>query len=360
MSVRKLIPAVFVLTVVASLVLAGPLIGRYFKAPTTSRRQILIQPPTEMVYLENEHRAQALEREGLMEDAVKEYTAALSAKSAEITRNSLESLRRIEENKNRLGWFFGIAAFVARLSTAIRIPVVLALVAIFLALFLRFLVPRSGSRITEFSVVGSLDSKASLSFQTSFLLLSNEIRQIYVSKFARRFGMALSFDAYEGSPHSGGNLLEEALAEAGALETKAVARFALTGAIRWFAHLLIRPSILITGSIQLLPGGAKVSARLKDCKTNKTTIIGATSVELSTLEKRAKMGVLKTFFQAPVNPNSSAKGEELRQITAQLTALAMVLACKIRYLESSTLRTNYRPASWETVCIVTAIGRKLQ
>ncbi len=172
--------------------------------------------------------------------------------------------------------------------------------------------------------------------------------------------MVLSFDVYEGAQAAGADSFERALAEAGTLETKAVAGLVLTGVTRWVAQLTSRPAILVTGSIQLLPGGAKASARLLDLHSGKDTLVDATTEELSTLQKKVNVteGLLGRV-QPPISASPWAKAEDLRHTAYQLAALALVLACKIRYLESQTVGANYRPSSWKTVCVFTAACAQL-
>ena len=85
----------------------------------------------------------------------------------------------------------------------LRTPVAVSLVLIALAGLLAFVLPRTGSQMGEFPVSGSFDAGATRGFQTAFLRFSNEIRRRYSSEFARRFGMVLSFDVYEGAPVAG-------------------------------------------------------------------------------------------------------------------------------------------------------------
>ena len=315
---------------------------------------------TELQALQNLHQGRVLERDGLIEAAVKEYTAALTAKSPTIVSNSVASLDRIREKREELGLLFNVAAFGASLSVYLRTPVAVSLVLIALAGLLAFVLPRTGSQMGEFPVSGSFDAGATRGFQTAFLRFSNEIRRRYSSEFARRFGMVLSFDVYEGAPVAGADAFERALAEAGTLETKAVAGLVLTGVTRWVAQLTSRPAILVTGSIQFLPGGARASARLLDLHSGRDTLIDATTEELSTLQNKVNgIEALLGRVQPPTSASPSAKAEDLRQTADQLAALALVLACKIRYLESQTAGASYRPSSWETVCVFTAACAKL-
>ena len=134
----------------------------------------------------------------------------------------------------------------------------------------------------------------------------------------------------------------------------------LTGVTRWVAQLTSRPAILVTGSIQFLPGGARASARLLDLHSGRDTLIDATTEELSTLQNKVNgIEALLGRVQPPTSASPSAKAEDLRQTADQLAALALVLACKIRYLESQTAGASYRPSSWETICVFTAACAKL-
>ena len=121
---RKLVLLVIILIVVALLLMIAPLVGSYLGAGSVTPIICLAEPnATELQALQNLHQGRVLERDGLIEGAVKEYTAALTAKSPTVVSNSIASLDRLRARREELGPLFNVVAFGASLSVKLRTPV---------------------------------------------------------------------------------------------------------------------------------------------------------------------------------------------------------------------------------------------
>jgi hypothetical protein len=353
---RKLLPlAVLVATAFVSLAIPR-FVGAFF-AHGQPPIKAVGSDPGDLVTVYSLREAGNLERKGLINEAIKEYRSALSAKSQTVRNESAVALDRLEKRRERLGPFSDIVIILASFSSFLGFVTTIFLVLLGAGWLLLSLVPRRGTRMAEFPVYGSSDPNASRIFQDAFLRCSNDIKRVYTSQLARRYGITVSFDSLQGSAVPDANIYERALAEARNFETKVAVRFALTEFIRWMNQLTSRPAILITGSVQLLPSGGTVSALLRGFRRGDETVIYGTTMELSELQTQAKVAKrLLTEVRSDLHISNREYCEDLRQTSDQLCALALVLACKMRYWESRAVSASYRPSSWKTVCVFMDAG----
>jgi hypothetical protein len=216
--------------------------------------------------------------------------------------------------------------------------------------------PLRGTRISEFPVYGCSDKDATAQFRNSLLWFSNEIRNIYTSRYAQSIGMTLLFEDLKGQTIEGSGY-DDAFEEAKDPDAKAAVRFALKQAIR-FVRDWERPRVVIEGAVRLLPGGAKAAAIITDRKLGRQTRIEAHTDELTYIRGG-------TFVQRELlNPFTGGSGavvsrraEDLRRASGELHALALILACKIRFEELRLLEAGYKPKSWKTVYLFAGAAR---
>jgi hypothetical protein len=353
---RKLLPLAVLLAAAFVLLAIPRCVGAFFVYGQAPFKAVGYDS-ADLMAVYNLRQGNSLERDGLINEAVKEYRAALSAKSQIVRNDSAVALERLNKRREQLGPLSSTVVLLASLASSLGALLTLLLVLLIVGWLLVSLIPRRGTRMAEFPVYGSSDPNASRIFQDAFLRYSNDIKRVYGSQFALRFGIKSSFDALQGSSVPDANIYERALAEARNFETKAVARFALTEFIRWMNQLTSRPAILITGSVQLLPSAANASAFLRGSRSGDETVINATTAELSELQTKVKVA---NELLSKVSPNLHVSlqdyCEDLRQTSDLLCALALVLACKMRYWESQAVPSSYRPSSWKTVCVFMFAG----
>jgi hypothetical protein len=281
---RRVLAIVVSLLFGATLLATPPMTGRVFAGESSPKLTFLESIlPQDGKALVAWRRARALESEGLVDDAFTAYATALEAKSKGLADSSLNALRRLEGKREQLGPIYGLDASTAVVSNSLRVPLFFALVLFVVAFVLTLVLPRRGSQLGDLPVPGALRPATASEFQASLLGFTNTVRRVFGSEFARRLGITLSFDARERPIVAGADIFDRALAEASMLEAKGIVRFAVTGVVHWIAQSILRPSILITGAVQLLPGGARATARVRDLRSGTETEVDARSHELDGL-----------------------------------------------------------------------------
>jgi hypothetical protein len=168
--------------------------------------------------------------------------------------------------------------------------------------------------------------------------------------------MTLLFEDLKGQPIEGSGY-DDAFEEAKDPDAKAAVRFALKQAIR-FARDWEQPRVLIEGNVRLLPGGAKAAAIISDRKLDRHTRIEAHTDELRSITGGIYVErPLLNPFTSESEAVASRRAGDLRRATGELHALALILACKIRFEELRLLGAGYKPKSWKTVYLFAGAAR---
>lgn len=337
--------------------LSAPSIVGYVLTKEAPPRSKWCTPSTDDLQLVNGlQSAWELEREGRVESASTEYRAALQSRDNCVRSIALRELARISDFREHLGPAYRVIADATEFSLHLQGPIVAALLTLIIYWCAANSFPLRGTRISEFPVYGCSDKDAGAQFRNSLLSFSNEIRDVYTSNYAHSIGMTLLFEDFKGQTIEGSGY-DDAFEGAKDPDTKAAVRFALKQAIR-FVRDWERPRVLIEGNVRLLPGGAKGAAIITDRKLNRNTRIEAHTDELIHI-------IGGTFVQRELlNPIISGSGpilsrqaEDLRKTSSELHALALILACKIRFEELRLLRAGYKPKSWKTVYLFAGAAR---
>jgi hypothetical protein len=263
---------------------------------------------------------------------------------------ALERLRKARE-VGALS-YTGLIALAAA-SARLRAPLLGALFVVGSTWSFRRLFPRQGVRLNQFAVYGSSDRSVAAVFEDALLDYSNLVRRVYNSRHIQLF-----FDDLKGAAVAEAGAIEQALAEARDLDVKAVVGLALGQGVRFLRELPERPRLLISGAVRLLPGSAKATAIIRDLATTTEAYLEASSADIGALPM---LGFIERKLLAPATAATSSwqRGEDLRRVSGQLQAVALVLACKIRLHESQAVRTGLRPSHWETICLTTAAMKDL-
>ena len=360
-SPRRLVLLVLAIALLVALLAISPITGavsrRGAPRPTLPRGPVAA---SDVETTQKLSRGYYREGAGLLDDAEEDYLKALAATSPEVRAGAAEGLRRIRRAREVLGFAFPILTDASGASLRMRAPVTLVLVVLFLAWIVRVSLRRRGTRVMTFAVHGCADPGATAGFQDALLTYSNEIKRVYGSQYARRIGIQLFFDDFTGGPVANASVSERALAEARDVDTKAAVGFALRQAIQYLNDLPERPRFSVAGSVRLLPGAAMVVATVSDLSTGDKRYLEASVAEFADMPMRSFVESA-LLHSAPVLPFpwASTEAEDTRHVSKQLQALALILACKIRWRESEAITVTQRPGRWETVCLFAASARDL-
>jgi hypothetical protein len=305
--------------------------------------------------------AHDLQNDGRLDEAEKEYRAALESPSRCIQDAADAGLNRIAALKEQLGPSYRVIAETANLSTILRAPIVSALFLLGVCLLGMRMFPRRGARIADFPVYGTDNSRAGVLFRDGLIWFANEIKRVYGSEYAQKAGMILLLDDLKGEALEDKSLYEQAIADAQDPGAKAAVRFALTQIIRFLRDSPRRPVVSVEGHVNLFPGSAKVIGIVKDLRAGEETRVEADTSELEELPipQFVQARLLNPPFASPA-PTHFRKAEEMRLMSAQLFALSLVFACKIRLVQSRTAAKGYKPHSWKTICLFAAAAWSLE
>jgi hypothetical protein len=350
-----------VLALAALVVLPGR-VGSHFRRDVPPPAPVIGTDPVDVQALHRLREGYEYEGAGQIEMAKGEYVAALAGKASDLQAAATRALERLRARREWLGWSGDVVLRLAAMPFALRLSLGLLLVLIVYGTVREWVFRPKGTRVAEFPVLGCGDPTAARTFQEAFLTFSGEVKRVYGAEFSKRLGLAVSFDGLQGSTVPNAGVFERALAEARTADAKAVTRFALSEAVQWLTRVTERaPAIVITGTVQLVPGGARATARLRDHRVEDEETIEASTDELAEFERVVGVcdRLLGESCPRPFVASPHDEAEDRRRTTSQLRALALVLACKVRHRESAAVQFGARPGSWKTVCAFTAAGAAL-
>ena len=158
--------------------------GAFFvdgKAPA----KVVGSDPADLVAVYNLHEGYSLEKDGLINEAIKQYRAALNAKSQIVRNESAIALDRLIKRRERLGPFSHSIVSLVSVSSFLGPLITILLLLLVVGWLGLSLVPRCGTSMAEFPVYGTSDPSAGRIFQDAFLRYSNDIKRVYESQFAR-------------------------------------------------------------------------------------------------------------------------------------------------------------------------------
>jgi len=186
------------------------------------------------------------------------------------------------------------------------------------------------------------------------------VRRIYGSQYAHQIGIQLFFDDLAGEALSNATALERTLTDVREVDSKITIALAIGRFFRYLREVLERPRIEISGTVWVQPSAARASASLSDLTTGQEIYIDGSSSDFAALPMSSFV-VSKLVSAIPLAPTVSPSGraEELRQLSFQLQALALVLVCMMRFRESQTIRGGRRPGRWQTICLTAAALKDL-
>jgi hypothetical protein len=299
------------------------------------------------------------EREGLLESASKEYRSVLDANDDCVRSIALQRLTQISDIRTRLGLAYRVMVETAELSASLSAPILAALLLWGIFKCIPYLFQRRDIRVLDFPVYGSADDNASAQFRNALLWFTKEVREVYATKYAQSVGMTLLFDDLKGQSIQS-STFDDALAEVKDPGAKAAVRFALTQTLRLLRDWE-RPRLLIEGEVRLIAGGAAAVGFIYDYKHNERLRLEAHTDELSGVPGGPFIRqLLLSPFAGTSRLPLSRQMQEPRKTSGELYALALILACKIRFEELRQMDAGYKPTSWQTVCLFAAAARTLE
>jgi hypothetical protein len=350
LDLRSKAPKIVACAFIAIFLLVAPYFGSLLRRGTPPGTERSAKGDQDQAALYTLNSARESEAEGDVKEAEKGFSEVLKSTNESIRRSSAEELARLSATRGRLGWRYWILADVSERSVRWR-TAILGIASVFCACwFAVVLFPRRGTWVASFPVYGCDDATANKLFSDAVVLFANQIKRSYGSDFANTVGIVLFFDNLRGQSLEDKSALDQALSDAKP-EPKALFGIALSRVLRFVKNGAERPAVVLEGDVYMFPGGAKATAVIKDQRQGTETHIEAHTSEIDDLPELVHRRLLSLPARR-AHSSPSKREEERREMCSQLYALALLLACKLRF--SQAIKAGYVPGSWKTVCLFAA------
>jgi hypothetical protein len=365
LSLRSRIPFLVGLLLTIAFLALSPAIGRHWRRGASDGMVCKLTAESDLSGLYRLRSAAEMERNANLDAAETEFRDSLKSPNACIRATASAELERTEHFRQRLGPFYEVVSAASLVSFHLRAPILAILFLFGFTWLVAALIPRRGTRVSEFPVFGSVDPSSNKLFRDALVRFANDIGRFYGSSYASSLGITLIFDDLEGVGLEDDEDYKEILAVARDPDAKAVFGLGLSRLVRFVREAANPPQLLVKGDVRVFPGGALAVGYVKDFSSGKEARIEARTSELGEIPTPGPSlihaAVLGPSFTSPhASGLTFKKSEDLRQISSQLYLLALLFACKLRYEQTRTQAAGYKPGSWQTVCLFSAIASSLE